>query len=52
MLAKWTEILPLFIVRWLALQVCERVGHEREGNLRILAVARPDVLILVKDREK
>lgn len=48
MLGKWTEILPLFVVRWLALRYCERVPFEREGNARVAAVARPDVLIRVK----
>jgi hypothetical protein len=45
MLAKWTEILPLFVVRWLALRMCERVQISREGNVRLAVVARPDVLI-------
>lgn len=45
MLAPWTEILPLFIVRWLALRMCERVHIDREGVGRMCAVARPDVLI-------
>jgi hypothetical protein len=47
MLGKWTEILPLFVVRWLALRYCERVPFEREGNARVAAVARPDVLVRV-----
>ena len=45
MLAKWTEILPLFVVRWLAKRHCERVSISRDGAERIAAVARPDVLI-------
>lgn len=45
MLAKWTEILPLFIVRWLAVRRCETVQAFREGNHRTFAIARPDVLI-------
>jgi hypothetical protein len=47
MLAAWTEILPLFIVRWLALQLCERVVVGREASERMYAVARPDVLAKV-----
>ena len=47
MLAAWTELLPLFLVRWLALRYCERVPFEREGNARVAAVARPDVLVRV-----
>ncbi len=45
MLAAWTEILPLFIVRWLAKKYCERVPVMREINPRTFAVARPDILI-------
>jgi hypothetical protein len=45
MLAAWTEILPLFVVRWLAIKHCERVHIDREGKDRLCAVARPDVLI-------
>lgn len=48
MLAKWTELLPLFAVRWLALRMCERVPMSREGNDRVVAVARPDVYIKIK----
>lgn len=50
MLAKWTEILPLFVIRWLALQGCERMGIERGRDSLIVAVARPDVLIRIKER--
>jgi hypothetical protein len=45
MLAWWTELMPLFVVRWLALRYCERVPFERGGNARTAAVARPDVLV-------
>jgi hypothetical protein len=45
MLAKWTEILPLFVVRWMAIRMCERVQISREGSVRLAATARPDVLI-------
>ena len=47
MLAKWTEILPLFVVRWPALKMCERMFVFREGNERVVAMARPDVMIRV-----
>lgn len=46
MLSAWTEILPLFVVRWLARRYCERVRYAFEGRLEpVFAVARPDVLI-------
>jgi len=48
MLSKWTEILPLFVIRWLALNGCERVIAFREGSERVFVVVRPDVLIRVK----
>lgn len=48
MLAGWTELLPLFVVRWLALRLCERVPVSREGHERQAAVARRDVLIVLK----
>jgi len=48
MLAKWTETLPLFVIRWLAVRSCERVITFREGHERVYAVARPDVLIKVE----
>jgi hypothetical protein len=48
MLGKWTEILPLFIVRILAKRYCERVSYSYEGRVeRICATARPDVLIKI-----
>lgn len=47
MLAMWTEILPLFVVRWLALRLCMRVPMSREGHDRIVVVARPDVYIKI-----
>jgi len=47
MLAKWVEILPLFIVRWLARRYCERVSIHREAHPRIAAIARPDVLVVL-----
>lgn len=48
MLAKWTEILPLFVIRWLALRHCERVVVEREGKCRVFVTARPDVFVRTK----
>ena len=46
MLAKWTEILPLFIIRWIAKRYCERVPYSYEGRVQFkMATARPDVLI-------
>jgi len=42
MLAAWTEILPLFVVRWLARRYCERITVCHGG---IVVTARPDVLI-------
>jgi hypothetical protein len=41
MLAAWTEILPLFIVRWLARNHCERVSVYGEAWV----TARPGVLV-------
>jgi hypothetical protein len=43
MLARWTELLPVFVVRWLARGRCERItvrGVRYE-------TARPDLLIKV-----
>lgn len=52
MLHKWTEILPLFVVRWLALRHCERFNYKYEGRVdRVFAAARPDVLFKVEDAE-
>lgn len=50
MLAKWIEILPLFIVRWIAKHEAER-WYFRVGTTHyVCAMARHDVLIvLVKD---
>lgn len=48
MLAKWTEILPVFVVRWIARRYCERVPYGYEGReQRMMATARPDILIKV-----
>lgn len=50
MLAKWTEILPLFFIRWLALNGCERILIGREDHTRVAALARPDVLIVIQPK--
>lgn len=48
MLHKWTEILPLFIVRYLAKKYCERFPYYYEGRVeRIFAQVRPDVFIKI-----
>ena len=48
MLAAWTEILPLFVVRWLARRYCGTVKH---GGLQCLD-ARPGMLIFVYEKEE
>ena len=50
MLAKWIEILPLFIVRWIARHEAER-WHFRVGSVyHICPMAQPDVMfVLAKD---
>ena len=47
MLAKWCEILPLFVIRWLAKRSCEVViySYENGKHSRLMYTARPDVLI-------
>lgn len=45
MLAKWTEILPVFVVRWLAKKHCMRVVYGSGLGSRTFLTARPDVLI-------
>lgn len=47
MLARWTEILPLFMIRWFALQGCERVIGFREWDASVFAIARPDILVRI-----
>lgn len=44
MLAWWWELMPLFVVRWLALRYCERLWAS--ATLRV-AMPRPDVLVRV-----
>lgn len=43
MLAAWTAILPLFVVRWLALRHCQRLPYQDQ----IVVQALPDVLFIV-----
>lgn len=43
MLGRWTELLPLFVVRWLALRRCERLSMAGAGLTVVMA--RPDVLV-------
>lgn len=45
MLARWMELLPLFVVRWLALRYCERL---RLADAVEVVMARPDVLVRTK----
>lgn len=45
MLSSWVEILPLFVVRWLALRNCEQLPLVRGV---VVAHARPDVLFYIK----
>jgi hypothetical protein len=45
MISRWAEILPLFIVRWIALRYCEQIPHT---NGRAAVTVRPDVLILTR----
>ena len=53
MLAKWTELLPLFVVRYLAKKYCERYDYYYEGRVqRLVAIARPDVLIKIDTRKE
>lgn len=47
MLAAWTVILPLFVVRWLALRYCQRLPFEG----LIVVQALPDVFIRVPPRK-
>lgn len=47
MLARWTELLPVFVVRWMAIKLCERVIVFRKTHERVVAVARPGVYFLV-----
>lgn len=45
MLARWTELLPLFIVRWMARRWCER---PELAEVQTFAMPRPGVLVIVK----
>jgi hypothetical protein len=48
MLAAWVEMLPLFVVRWLALRHCERL---KDGSGKTLVTARKDVLIVMDEKK-
>ena len=44
MFRPWVLILPVFVVRWLALRYCERFDYYYEGRVkRTFVAARPDV---------
>ncbi len=51
MLAAWTEILPLFVIKWLARRHCEIVAVDRGKNKPTYVTARPDVLIKMKQEK-
>lgn len=42
MLSIWTELLPLFVVKWMARRYCDRILRIGEP---IYCTARPDVLV-------
>jgi len=49
MLAKWTEILPLFVIRDLAIKHCQQIHlSNSDKNPLGYAIARPGVLIKVE----
>ena len=52
MLARWCELLPLFVVRWLAQRHCERWSLSLEGQKQVFAIARPDVLFNLEPAKK
>lgn len=46
MLGAWTEILPMFVVRWLARKYCKRaVAIKRNRQTIRFYTVRPDILI-------
>lgn len=47
-MGRWTIILPMFFVRWFAKRHCQRTMFTVNGVHYTYAMARPDVLILVK----
>lgn len=52
MLAKWANVLPVFVVRWLALRHCERFPWYYEGRVkRMFVCALPDCYFKVEDRD-
>jgi hypothetical protein len=52
MLAKWVNVLPLFVVRWLAVRHCERFPWYYEGRIkRTFVCALPDCYFKVSDAD-
>lgn len=49
MLSVWTEILPLFVVKWLARRYCGVVQYSAMETEREFVIARPDVLVKIKN---
>lgn len=47
MLAAWTEILPLFVVRWLARRYCERFEM---GSYQFHG-ARPGIFVIAQKEQ-
>lgn len=45
MLGAWAEILPLFLVRWLAKDRCTRISMHGEA----WCTARPEVLVQLRE---
>ena len=45
MLAWWWELMPLFVVRWVALRYCQRL---RLAGAVDVVMARPGVLVRLK----
>lgn len=52
MLGWFAELMPLFMVRWLASRICERVttSHTARPAL-VFATARRDVLVIVERQD-
>lgn len=52
MLAKWANILPLFVVRWIATRYCERLyWHYENGIRQSLIYALPDCCFKVANKD-
>ena len=49
MLSVWAEILPLFVVKWLARRYCGVVQYSAAETEREFVIARPDVLVKIKN---